>query len=307
MKKIVLSIFLLQAVAAEAQDTLKNFNPSLQAPVVLQYTGTTTGYYTGHNSYFDEEWAEKYYISGANQVVGVIAWHSGAAGTYTENCEYKVYGVSSSGLPGVSLATKTVAGSSINVAGVASYTAFNSNVNVSDSFFVSFNLDDYAHNNPGTKKIALMHGPAGSRAASDTVKYGRNVVRWHNHDHTTLDWKDFYFDNSTPVLTHFAIFPVVAFATTSVSNYATNGTVKMGGIYPNPATGVMHFEWHSSNTGTINCTIMDVTGKSLKRWSTDVASGSQVIDIDTDSFSPGSYILMVDSKEGSLAQFWVKQ
>jgi hypothetical protein len=302
MKKILLSIFMLAAFLSEAQDTLKNFDPQAQAPAVLQYTGTANGYYTGHNSYFDEEWAEKYYIPGTNQVVGVIAYHTGTAGTYTENCRYKVYNVAATGLPGTSLGEKAVAGSNINISGTPVYTAFNSAINVADSFFVSFDLGDYAHDDPGTKKIALMHGPAGSRAAADTLKFGRNVIRWHNHDHTTMDWKDFYFENSTPVPTHFAIFPVVAFQTANVAQYAGSGKLKMGAAYPNPALGDAHVEMVATRAQAANCKLMDVTGKLLHSRSIALNNGATIIDVPMSALPSGAYILAIEAEGTTLCQ-----
>lgn len=305
MKNLLLSILLMPALNAQAQDTLKNFNATAHPPTTLQYGGTASGYYSGHNSYFDEEWAEKYYISGANQVVGVISYHGGTAGSYTENCQYKVYNVAATGLPGASLGTKAVAGSTINIAGTPMYTAFNSNVNVSDSFFVSFNVGDYAHESPGTKKIALMHGPAGSRDAADTTRFGRNVIRWHDHDE--IIWKDFYYENSTPVLTHFAIFPVVTLTGTSVNSFISVGSLKMGPVFPNPAINASSFEITSKQSETVYCKLIDVTGKLLKNWQERISAGTQQVQVNLSDLSAGSYILIVETAQGGLSQIVNKQ
>ncbi len=305
MKKIFLSLLLMPALSGQAQDTLKNFNPLAQTPTTLQYGGTANGYYTGHNSYFDEEWAEKYYISGSNQVVGVISYHTGTAGTFTENCEYKVYNVASTGLPGTSLATKPVAGSTINIGGVPVYTGFSANVNVSDSFFVSFNLGDYAHDDPGTKTIALMHGPAGSRAAADTAKFGRNAIRWHDHD--DIIWKDFYYENSTPVRTHFAIFPVVAFTGTSVHEYVSVGSLKMGALFPNPATNAATFEVTSEQPEVLNCKLIDITGKQLQNWQEKIGVGAHQVHVGLSDLTAGNYVLIVETAQAGLSQIINKQ
>lgn len=307
MKNHYLYILLLSFPSAiYAQDTLQNFNPKAQAPVATQYSnGIHSGYITGHNSLFDEEWAEKYYINGSNQITGVIAYHTGNNGTYTEDCEYKVYSVGTDGLPGNELSKKAVSGSTLNISGAPIYTALSSAVNVKDSFFVSFNIGDYAHHSPGTKKIALQHGPDGSRATSDTNRYGRNAIRWHDHDATV--WVDFYKDNNTRIRTHFALFPVVTLKTTDVSNLAGYESFRMGAVHPNPAVGNIRMNIQNNVAATLECSIMNQQGQILQTWKENMQSREHTLSADIQMLPAGQYILLVGNGYTHLAQTFIKQ
>ncbi len=305
MKKYTIYILLFFAAhISYGQDTLKHFDPKSQTPTVMQYSGVQSGYYTGHNSLFDEEWGEKYYISGTNQVTGVIAYHTGSNGTYTEDCEYKVYSVGSNGLPGSELGKQAVPGSGINITGALSYTAFTSSVSVNDSFIITFNIGDYAHHSPGTKKIALMHGPDGSRDNNDTSVFGRNVIRWHNH---TPTWKDFYKENNTKVRTHFAIFPVLSMKNTSVNNFASNGQIQMHAVYPNPAVNKINLKIKGEKYAEISCSILNHMGQVVKVWNERLNSSEHTLSADIDNISTGQYVLIVSDGNSQLAQTFIKQ
>lgn len=301
-------LFLCPSHITNAQDTLRNFNPQTQVPTATQYNnGIHTGYITGHNSLFDEEWAEKYYIGGANQVKGVIAYHTGSNGTYTEDCEYKVYSVGTNGLPNTELAVKAIGGSGLNIAGAPVYTAFTSPVNVSDSFFVSFNVGDYAHHSPGTKKIAIQHGPDGSRDGNDTLRYGRNVIRWHDHDHTKKVWKDFYTENSTNLRTHFAIFPVLTLKNTSVNDFAGNGSLKMFALFPNPAINKISLRIGRIRPQQLECIIIDQKGSVVKKWHEKMSANEHTLTAYLENMPAGQYIFIISDGSGNLAQSFVKQ
>ena len=306
MKKYSLLILSFLTVhIGQAQDTLRHFDPQNQTPTVMQYSAPRSGYYTGHNSVFDEEWGEKYYISNTNQVTGVIAYHTGTNGSYNANCEYKVYSVGSNGLPGSELGKKAVSGASLDISGKAVFTAFASPINVKDSFIITFNLGDYAHHSPGTKKIALMHGPDGSRSNSDTTVFGRNVIRWHNH---TPTWKGFYKENNTKIRTHFAIFPVLSMKNTSVNDFASNGVLKMYSLYPNPAVNKLQMKVKSTRAIPVRCSIIDMRGSVVKSWEKELTTSTNTIDVDVAGLPTGQYVLLIGSNgSGQLAQTFMKQ
>lgn len=309
MKKHFLFIlFLCLSFTISAQDTLRHFNPQAQPPTAIQYNnGIHTGYYTGHNSLFDEEWAEKYYINGSNQVTGVIAYHTGSNGTYSEDCEYKVYSVGTNGLPNTELAKKEVSGSSLNITGVPVYTPFSAPVNVQDSFFMSFNVGDYAHHSPGTKTIALQHGPDGSRDVNDTLRYGRNAIRWHDHNHANKVWKDFFKENNTKVRTHFAIFPVVTLKNTSVNDFASNGSLKMHAVFPNPAISRVNMKIATGVPAKLECSILDIRGSVVRKWSESMGVPEFTLSADIHDMPAGQYVFVVSDGYGHLAQTFVKQ
>lgn len=305
MKKTLLFIACIATLSSGAQDTLRNFNPLTQTPTAAVYTGIHSGYYTGHNSVFDEEWAEKYYTSGANEVVGILAYHTGSTGTYTADCDYKVYAVGANGLPAAALGTRSVAGSLIDISGAPYYVSMNSPVRVSDSFFVSFNLGDYAHHSPGTKKLALKHGPDGSRSTQDTLKYARNAIRWHSHSAAT--WKDFYKENDTRIRTHLAIFPVMKLRSTDVRNYVGHEGFRMGAIYPNPALSNVQLKITGKTASDARFRILDGTGRVVLQWDQRLIAGEHTIQVNISSLAPGQYVLVAGNDQGQLGQVFIKK
>lgn len=290
-----------------AQDTLRHFDPAAKAPTAGQYSGIQSGYHTGRNSLEDEEWGEKYFINGNNQVTGVIAYHTGSAGTYSEDCEYKIYSVGSNGLPDSELGKKAVPGNGVDISGGASYVAFSSPINVSDSFFITFNLGDYAHHSPGTKYIALMHAPDGTRDNADTMVYGRNVIRWHGH---TPTWKDFFKENiNTKIQTHLAIFPVLAMKNVSVEDFVSNGSFEMNAIYPNPAINTLNMNIKMTKASNLRCMILDVKGSMVKSWEEHLTSSEYTITTDIADLPAGQYVFVVggSSNANQMAQTFIKQ
>ena len=90
MKKFKISIILsIFPAYIFAQDTLQHFNFNTTIPIVESYQ-YNQGFFSGHNSYGDEEFAEKYEFIGSTNVLGVIAIHQGNAGTSSMNSSYKI-------------------------------------------------------------------------------------------------------------------------------------------------------------------------------------------------------------------------
>ncbi|MBT0607377.1 hypothetical protein [Aequorivita echinoideorum] len=157
---IITGFTLLIGASLLAQDTqtLEHFDTTSIAPITESYPNTD-GYYTGHNAYGDEEFAEKYEIQGSAQVYGVMAIHEGEEGTSALNTSYRIYTVAANGLPGTPVASKNVPYNDVPVDGSMFTVDFTNPASVSGEFFVSFNLNDYVHGNLGTKKIAITHAP----------------------------------------------------------------------------------------------------------------------------------------------------
>ena len=65
---------LILSVSISTQDTLQHFSLDIVTPIIESYT-SNQGYYTGHNNYGDEEFAEKYDFNGTTNILGVIAVH----------------------------------------------------------------------------------------------------------------------------------------------------------------------------------------------------------------------------------------
>ncbi|VXC32555.1 T9SS type A sorting domain-containing protein [Chryseobacterium sp. 8AT] len=298
------SFTLLLAVAssllAAQQTTLQHFDPTVTTPVIQDY-GSGVGYYTGHNSYGDEEFAEKYEISGSAQLVGVSAIHLGQDGTATLNANYKAYTVAANGLPGSQLVSKTVAYSQIPVNGTLTSQLFSTPVNVTGSFFVSFNLGDYSHGGLGTKRIAVSHSPHGSRPSSDLGIYGRNAIRFHSHGGAP-DWVDYQtenFSNYSPDL-YFSLFPIVELNALSTVEFNKKGSI--GAVYPNPSSGNFRVPVQSDSGGDIELKLFDMSGKLISEKKERLSFGKNEVSFSDQNLHKGVYLLLIKTPEGSISQ-----
>lgn len=300
----MLALALAAGISVNAADTLRNFNPRVTAPIALQFPATAPGYYTGHNSYGDEEWGEKYYVNGSRQVAGMLAWHTGTAGTTTHQSFYKLYSAGPDGMPATTLATRNVSSTSINVTGAQSYISLPAATTVKDSFFISFGMQDYSHDDPGTKTIAIMHSPDGARSFTDTLKRGRNVVRWHGHG--AAKWADFFQDNYTRVRIHLALFPVLA-RSTSVGEYQFTDGFRIYSPYPSPASNQLNIRIESPRPSELRCTILSMSGATIDNWQSNAGSGSQTISRDISALPAGTYIMLVQTPGGQSAEQFVKR
>ena len=137
MKKFKISIILsIFPAYIFAQDTLQHFNFDSITPIIETYT-SNQGYYTGHNNYGDEEFAEKYEFTGTSNILGVIAIHQVVSGNSSMNGSYKIYEVGGNGLPSTELASKSVAYNDIPVNGTPNTVIFTNPVSISSDFFIS--------------------------------------------------------------------------------------------------------------------------------------------------------------------------
>ena len=305
MKKIKISLIIsILSVNVFAQDTLQHFNFNTTTPIIESYT-SNQGYYTGHNDYGDEEFAEKYEFIGTTNILGVIAIHQGVVGTSSMNASYKIYDVGGNGLPATEIANKNVAYSNIPVDGTPNTVMFTNPVSISGDFFVSFSLGDYIHNNPGTKNIALTHSPNGTRPSSDLGVFGRNAIRWHNGNHNGVAiWKDYRtenFPNYQPAV-YFSLFPILQLTPSSIVVLGNNkGNV--GSIYPNPSlSGKFNIPIKSRYAGKANITLFDLEGKIVSRKQINLTLGkTNYLYSDTKLIS-GTYIFLVETPEGAVAQ-----
>ncbi len=300
MKKIFFSLIILSVpVYSYSQDTLKHFNPFVDTPIIESYP-SDEGYYTGHNVYGDEEFGEKYELSGSGTLLGMAVIHEGENGTSQLNASYKAYGVATNGLPGGQLANKIIPYNNVLVDGSLSVVLFDTPVSVSGDFFVSLNLGDYLHDDPGTKRIALTHSTNGTRPASDFNVYGRNVVRWHSHD-GDADWKDYrteIFQSYQPAV-YFSLFPIIELGSVSVINI--DQTVSVASAYPNPSSGCFVIPI-SSNGGRASFQLFDLSGKLVSETQRELSTGKNNYEYSTGDVERGEYILLINIPNGSVAQ-----
>lgn len=300
-KFTILSAVLFSATLfSQETTTLQHFNSQEITPVADSYANNT-GYHSGHNNYGDEEFAEKYEINGNGKIHGVMAIHAGQAGTSTMNASYKVYSVGTNGLPSSTLGVKSIANNDIPIDGSLFTVNFHSPVNVANQFFVSFNLGDYTHTSPGTKKIALTHAPNGTRPSSDSV-FGRNAIRWHSHGAVT--WKDYRTQNAFPnnyqPSVYFSLFPIIELEQMSVLNFDQSS---IGAVYPNPSSsGIFNIPLKSSSGGEAVFQLYDLSGKLLAENKVKLSSVTKDYQFKTNQISAGTYLLLITIPDGKITQ-----
>jgi hypothetical protein len=186
-------------------DTLRNHTNGIELSLPV-YEVPQRGPILGHNSLLRQQYAEKYFIPGSGRIAGVIIHVGGVFANPQNTVEISVRGVAVDGLPGVRLGGAAIRYDALNLSGEAQYVAFSSGVAVADSFFVSFDLGDYGHGGFEGDTLGLYACTPGCRDSADFAVYGRNAVQRHNH--ARIDWRDFYFQNLTPLAVHFALYPV---------------------------------------------------------------------------------------------------
>jgi hypothetical protein len=85
-------------------------------------------------------------------------------------------------------------------------------------------------------------------------------------------------------------------------------TISVKGIYPIPAKNKLNINVVSEITGTIVMVITDMSGKLIKQQPLTVHNGSNLLNIDISSLSPGSYNIRLLSGNNILfSQNWIKE
>ena len=303
---ITLLLLLTQVCIGQTKDTLSNLSDTSQLVAFSYNAPSISGYYTGHNSLYREEFAEKYYLSGTAAVVGVISFHEGV-NKNNNTAEFNIYEVASSRLPGKILGSQKILYKNIDLQRNPMTTLFENPVMVQDSFFVSFNLTDYAHGGFEGDKIALLTGLDGSRNQDDLQHSGRNAIRVHNHD--VRLWRDFYTQNFTPVATHFAIYPIVEFSSvTSTENaFVTDENLTVHPTFPNPISDNCVIRYSLAHTSDVQLTIYDHVGKVVySSLNQRKGSGYHEENINFQNFSTGVYICSIVVNQRRLALRLIK-
>jgi len=304
MKHTFTLALIVSSSALHAQThTLQHIAPeaATEMPSYLGSAANAWGYQIGHNYYGDEAYGEKYEINGAGTVVGVIAYLGGTSNS-NENASYKVHAVAGTGLPGAALATKSFTmGSAPTTGDTPHMQTFNSPVNVQDQFFVVLDLGDYSHDPLQGDTLCLMSGPHGSRPESDNV-FGRNVIRWHSHG--TPNWKDFYTQNFTPISTYFAIYPVMEGAATGIGEHLL-GDANLS-VFPMPFVDELNIRLDATSTEPLRIHLFDANGRLLKSEQHSVASGEQLLRIDTQTLASGTYVVAFEQGAQRYARTIVK-
>ncbi|TVR78487.1 MAG: T9SS C-terminal target domain-containing protein [Chitinophagaceae bacterium] len=300
---ILLLIFSFQGVAT-TPEIIKNYDPS-QTTLEAETYDNTTGFFTGHNDYGDEAFGEKYFFEDTEELVAIIAHHTGIEGSANRNAHYRITEVGSDGLPGQEIASVMIPVQDIPVDESAFLVNLDNAINITDSFFVIFDLGDYSHGFLHDKRVAVMHTPDGSRDEDDHVVYGRNVIRWHGHG--GADWKDYRTENfqTYQPSVHFALFPVIMVeeATTFVSDIdQTSFNIN---LYPSPATERINVKFENEVPQSFRFEILDLQGKVMYRGEKQLDATEYNINIS--EYAAGNYILVVHTDSSSKGYQFVKK
>lgn len=271
--------------------------PPEQATETPNFWGQTSpqgvplwGYYIGHNAFGDEEFGEKYEIDGHGDVVGIIAYIGGSANS-NDSFDLNLYEVASNGLPGNLVRSKSVSVSDITADGVTpAMVMFDEEGHVDDHFFVTMSVGDYSHD-PHLDTLALMMGPDGSRPASDDV-FGRNVIRWHGHN--TMNWKDFATQNFTPLQTYFAIYPIME----GPGTLSTDASFVAGSAptyFPVPFQDELNIRFDANEPRDMFIRVFSIEGKLLHTERGMAVSGENVVRLNMNSYTAGSYVVAIEA------------
>ncbi|TAH25125.1 MAG: T9SS C-terminal target domain-containing protein [Cytophagales bacterium] len=306
MKKtsiLLYTLFLIVNSMVFAQDTLRNLSNS--TPRTIDKYASGWGYFTGHNSRYTEEFAEKYYINGTRSLLGVISEHTGKVGNPKNISQFKAYTVGTNRLPARLKASKNIRYGDIDLSGTPMLTIFPTPASVTDSFYVSFNLTDYAHGGFDGDTIGLLYGVNGSRPNGDLPLFGRNIVRHHSHGAPL--WKDFYSQNFTPVATHLAIFPILSAEITEINELATS-EFQITKVFPNPFIESVTLSVLAKEVNSLSVFFYNEAGQIIKKQETENAefNANGEVKIDCKDLPVGKYILLIKGENTGIATQVVK-
>lgn len=289
----ILTSMLLLVTGVHAQDTLRNHPPSTPLVLVKYDIEGEWGYIYGHNSLHRQQFAEKYYINGPNKVLGVITHHGGIITNTRNKAEYNVYTVGDNRLPKTKLGSKEVFYADIDLSGKAMITMFDTPIDVADSFFVSFNLFDYAHGGWEGDTVGLYCGEEGCRSEADIkANTGRNAIQRHNHSYE--EWRDVYTQNFFPFATHFAIYPILQSTVTGITDKPVATEVR---VYPNPVSDLITFSLKAL-PGTVQIDIINALGQRIANAYEGQVANDINITWPTHELKEGLYFYSIKSSAG---------
>ncbi|MBA9076568.1 MULTISPECIES: T9SS type A sorting domain-containing protein [Rufibacter] len=300
------ALLLLASTITLAQTTtrtLRNLLP--QHPQELRkYTNSGTwGYWLGQNYRFNQQYAEKYYVSGNAKVIGIISHHGGKYAHANNLASFRVYSVGTNKLPHARLASKDVRYADLRLNGAAMTTTFDAPIAVQDSFFVTFDLHDYAHGGYDGDTIGLYSGINGSRPSADFENFGRNAVQ--QHEHAYEKWVDFRTQNFTNIATHFALFPIVEMTVTGIKDeFVQKEQLTLYPPSPNPIQSGQDIQlrYALASPSTVSLTLLDLQGNALlelmpKRQTV----GEHVAHFPSAQLAAGTYLCLLQSDAISIA------
>ncbi|SDM70506.1 Por secretion system C-terminal sorting domain-containing protein [Catalinimonas alkaloidigena] len=280
-------------------DTLRNYTEdlTLEAAPALE---DRWGYLTGMSGYYDEEFAEKYYVSGPALVTHVVSHHQGVVAHPTHVAEFNVFSIDTAGYPDLKIGRQDVAFGDLDLSGAAMTTPFFEPVAVEDSFFVAFNVTDYAHGGFDGDTLAVMHTADGTRSEEDLSTVARNAMRVHSH--STRAWEDIH-EATEGFQGHLALFPVVQFASPTASDpFVRHRSLTLYAPYPNPARDQLTVAFETQRPGDFTVTVVDVLGRVVhEEATTTLTAGKHRWSLPAHRWQAGWYVVRVSGVGSTLA------
>jgi hypothetical protein len=301
MKLLTTSLLTLlgTAVLAQEKDTLRNHS---NEETLVAYKHIKWGYQLGHNGKYEQQYAEKYTIPGAARILGVISHHAGSYSNPHNKVAFNILASSTDKYPGTLLGSKEVAYSALDLSGSAMTTMFDEPITVSDSFFVAFDLFDYAHGGYEGDTIGLFSSPDGSRISNATLDRGRNVVQIHNH--SEVAWRDYATQNFTPAdrdMIHFALYPILEWGAATSLPWKQQGLTLLP-PYPNPASDKITIEFRLEENSPVSIELLEINGKPLQSLDRGyLSAGHYQEQIFLNDLQRGNYIYLIRSEIGTIA------
>lgn len=286
------------ALSVQAADTLRNHTAGLPLATDI-YTATGTwGYYAGHNHKMQQQYGERYEVNGHIDVVGVVAHLTGTVSNPNKEIDFRLFDVLNR-FPNAPQEDGHADLGDIDLSGGPTIVLFHQPAHIDDSFFVTIDFGDYAHDGLDGDTLGLLYAPSGSRTASDLAYTGRNVIQEHDHQHVI--WSDFYSQNFTPIATHFALYPIVAFDPNSIGTITRNG-LTIAAPYPNPAVNTLTIPYNLSKRSPVFISLMDMTGRTLQTLAVgDKLPGKHEESINVTQLPVGFYNIVVRTCDGTVA------
>ncbi len=284
-----------------SEDTLKNHAAGLTL-VSDKYTGTGEwGYFLGHNHHEQQQFAEKYYVDDHIHVLGVVVHVTGTVTNADNEVSARIFEVDADGVPGSELEDGHMDFGDLDLGGGPNVILFHDEAHVEDSFFVSFDLGDYAHGGHEGDTIGVLYAPDGSRNSADLARFGRNVIQEHGHG--SANWSDVYSQSFLNLATHLAIYPLVEFEDDHTGIKLVSGkTLAVAAPYPNPAAANITIPYTVKKSSDVHIDIVDMAGRTVQAVFKEAASaGSYTETLDLSRLQNGLYHVVVRTDYGALA------
>ncbi len=283
---------------------------------IFSWVAPAWGFATGHNSYGDLAWGEKYNVVASDStldVIGVLGYFVGSiSASSTAFASFGVYdadgtsgaasagGPTYTGVPGTQLTVVTKAYTDIDVSGGGlEFTPIDPPVRVEKDFFMTFELE--AYNPEGILDSLGLVVAVDSRPGDDTLKNGqpfsRNAVKWSDNV-----WYDEYYQNTNSLI-NYILFPVVIVqaGTVGVASGLSRGNLTYQGNYPNPANtfSTMKFTLKDNSPVTIN--VYDMNGRLMfSQNEGEMLVGSHDIALSVSNLVAGSYLVSIATNNATI-------